>query len=120
MKLVFLPSNLNIEQLLTDNPPLFPYQIECFEYIIGLIVNRMGYRNDNVDDQSDYAPINARLLHVFIIGRFYLYAYINPASDVTISGLESFFNVLNLLFAKRVKFFFCNFCGIGAFSGLYK
>lgn len=57
----FLPSNLNLELLLTQNPPQFKYQIDCFKYIIGLITEIPAYNKD-VLDNGNFVPINAKML----------------------------------------------------------
>lgn len=62
MKIAFIPTNLDLEQFVKERLPAFAWHLEDFYYILGTIVNRMGYREDNLDEDSDFAPLNAQLL----------------------------------------------------------
>jgi hypothetical protein len=57
----FLPSNLNLEQLLLDNPPNFNYHLDNFKHIISLVSEIPAFNKD-ILDKYQYVPINAQLL----------------------------------------------------------
>lgn len=57
----FLPSNLNIEQILINNPPTFEYHIDNFKYIMSLVTELPAFNKDILDNY-EYVPINAQKL----------------------------------------------------------
>ena len=57
----FLPSNLNLEQILIDNPPSFAYYIDNFKYIISLVLEIPAFNKD-ILVTNNYVPINKKKL----------------------------------------------------------
>jgi hypothetical protein len=60
MKPIFIPSNLNIEEILENNPPAFTYHKDYFLYIIGTI-SKMRIAHKEFTHLS-YVPLNAQML----------------------------------------------------------
>lgn len=58
MATAFIPSNLDLENFLKDNPPRFNYHIDKFRYIISLITEIPAFNKDLLENYA-YVPINA-------------------------------------------------------------
>lgn len=85
MTSVYIPANLDVNQFLNFHPPNFRYDIECFYYIIGLIVDRMGYQKDNTDEESDYATLNAQYIQRRIRNYHQYFAYLQEHGIIQIN-----------------------------------
>src|SRR6185312_9014701 len=59
--LKYIPSNLDIDKLLSDVPPAFKYSCDCFVYILGL-VTEIPAHTKGLLDKSTFVPINASIL----------------------------------------------------------
>ncbi len=57
----YIPSNLNIEKFLTENPPCFKYYVDCFRHIISLVTEIPSYNKDMLK-MYNYALINSEKL----------------------------------------------------------
>ena len=58
---VFIPSNLELEKFLQDNPPTFKYYPDKFRYIISLITEIPAFNKD-ILEKYKYVPIQAKKL----------------------------------------------------------
>ena len=57
----YIPSNLDIDKLLSDVPPTFNYSRDCFVYILGL-VTEIPAHTKGLLEKSTFVPINASIL----------------------------------------------------------
>jgi hypothetical protein len=58
-----IPSAINLEEILKNNPPAFKYKIDHFYYIIDTICNKMEYFDPG--DKSKWVILNAQVLQGF-------------------------------------------------------
>lgn len=59
--LKYIPSNLDIDKLLSDSPPAFKYSRDNFIYILGLITE-IPAKTKGMLDKTTFIPINAKIL----------------------------------------------------------
>lgn len=60
MKSYYFPKNLNLTEILKNNPPKFHYNLDCFVLIIGTITYLRTVYKDYQD--LDFIPLNAQVL----------------------------------------------------------
>ncbi|KFC23651.1 hypothetical protein [Epilithonimonas lactis] len=62
-KLTFhLPENLDIDQILQENPPQFNYCRDRFVYILNLIYTLPSRKKKNIEEYSGFTPISKKIL----------------------------------------------------------
>lgn len=62
-KLTFhLPENLDIDQILQENPPQFNYCRDRFVYILNLIYALPSRKKKNIEEYSGFTPISKKIL----------------------------------------------------------
>lgn len=67
---LYIPSNIEMENIVSENTPSFKYNIDCFKYILHLI---SSIPINNKDTDFEYVPINSKLLQRRIRSyRYYL------------------------------------------------
>lgn len=59
---LYLPQNLDIDQILRENPPVFSYKRDKFVYILSLIYSIPSQRKDSIKDYNGFTPINKAIL----------------------------------------------------------
>jgi hypothetical protein len=60
---LWIPENLNIEELLNSYPPEFKYYKDCFIYILHLIVSiPVGLKDYDIEKHKGFTPINKVIL----------------------------------------------------------
>ncbi len=57
----YLPENLNIEQILKENPPNFKHKVEYFKFLLSLI-NSIPAKNKHLDLIDGYTQISSKIL----------------------------------------------------------
>lgn len=62
---VFAPKNLELESVLSANPPEFNFHIDKFKYILDLLVS-IPSMNKEISDNAEFVPINSRKLQSVI------------------------------------------------------
>lgn len=59
---LFVPENVNIDRILEDNPPDFPYFRDCFVYILHLITKISSRDTDEISKNNGFTPISRKFL----------------------------------------------------------
>lgn len=103
----YLPANLDLEELLTKNPPWFEYHIDNFKYIIGLITEIPLYDKDILRDY-DYVPIHGQTLqkrvHDYKVYIHYLLRYkVLETDNHYITGKKSIGYRFTKQYATHIK-----------------
>lgn len=78
---LYLPQNLDIDQILRENPPRFKFKRDKFVYILSLIYSIPSQRKDSIKDYNGFTPINKAILGSVI--KDYR-QYINYLKDLSI------------------------------------
>ncbi|MPS66268.1 hypothetical protein [Chryseobacterium sp.] len=58
----YIPENLDLDQTLLDNPPLFTYCKDKFVYILNLIYSLPSRRKKSIEEYYGYTPISKAIL----------------------------------------------------------
>lgn len=60
---LYIPENLNLEEILDSSPPVFKYYKDCFLYILHLIVSiPLRLKDFDLEKQKGFTPIDKKLL----------------------------------------------------------
>ena len=60
--ILYLPENLNIDEILRENPPEFRYKRDKFVYILDLIYSLPSKKKKSIENYTGYTPINKIIL----------------------------------------------------------
>lgn len=63
---LYLPENLDIDQILKENNSIFRFKRDKFVYILSLIYSIPAQKKDMIDNYSDFTPINKSILGMVI------------------------------------------------------
>lgn len=59
---LYLPNNLDIDQILEENPPEFKFKRDKFVYILSLIYSIPTQKKDKIENYSGFTPISKSIL----------------------------------------------------------
>lgn len=59
---LYVPTKINIDEILEQHPPDFKYHKDHFVYILHLITSLHSKKRDNIDDYDGFTPINGQVL----------------------------------------------------------
>lgn len=59
---LYLPQNLDIDQILRENPPRFKFKRDKFVYILSLIYSIPSQKKDSIKDYNGFTPISKAIL----------------------------------------------------------
>ena len=59
---LYLPNNLDIDQILEENPPKFKFKRDKFVYILSLIYSIPAQKKDKIENYSGFTPISKSIL----------------------------------------------------------
>jgi hypothetical protein len=83
--LQFLPENLNLDEILQNNPPLFKYHRDGFIHILNLLTEIPSKKKDLMDEKG-YVPINAELLKKRVHNYAHYLGYLIDAGVIETDG----------------------------------